>query len=221
MLQPNARTTKILKKSCFIAALFVSICIVFPACRNHTPAQEPDLCDSTLWREGDLVLRCGWGMESRAVTTNSQSAYSHTGILHYDSRTSNWQVVHAVPGEDKPEYVKAEPVALFFSHERARSGAWLRVDCSDSIARQAAAYAIEKVEQKVEFDNNYLLSDTTMLYCTELIWLSYCKAGIDISGGARQSVPTLFCKEGECIFPANIEQSKSTLFIKSLKTKSL
>lgn len=180
-----------------------------------------DLSDSSEWREGDVALRCGWGMESRAVVTNSRSAYSHTGILHFDSVSDHWQVIHAVPGEDNPEYIKAEPVEVFFSPERARLGGWLRIDCSDSIARLATAYALRKVQEKVLFDNNYLLADTTELYCTELLWLSYLSTGIDISDGARHSAPTLFCREGECIFPINIEESKTTLFIKPLKTKAL
>ena len=220
MLLRNARTTKSIRKSCLSAALFVLTGVVCIACSKKQQVVF-DLSDMSQWREGDVALRCGWGMESRAVVTNSQSSYSHTGILHYDSQSDHWQVIHAVPGEDNPEYIKAEPVEVFFCSQRARAGAWLRIDCNDSIARLATTYALRKVQEKVLFDNSYLLADTTELYCTELVWRSYLSTGIDISGGARQSVPTLFCREGECIFPMNIEESKTTLFIKPLKTKSL
>lgn len=215
MLLPNARTTKI-KKGCFIAAFFVLVCVVISACAAH-PSEPPiDLSDSAEWREGDIALRCGWGMESRAVTANGRSTYSHSGLLHHDSLSNIWLVVHAVPGEDEPEYLKAEPLSVFYSHERARSGAWLRVNCSDSIARLATRYALWKVEEKVVFDNAYLLEDTTMLYCTELVWRSYRTADIDVSGGYRHDAPRIFCTEGECIFPSDLEKSETTLYVKSL-----
>ena len=212
-----------------IAALFVPIRIVLilvssvllSACSGKQTSVAIDLSDSTQWREGDIALRCGWGMESRAVTAKGQSTYSHAGMLHYDSTNGIWQVLHAVPGEDEPEYLKAEPLSVFYCHERARSGAWLRVDCSDSIARQATQYALWKIEQHVLFDNDYLLEDTTMLYCTELVWQSYRTVGIDVSGGNRHDVTRFFCTEGECIFPSDLEKSNTTLYVKPLKNKTL
>lgn len=212
-----------------IAALFVPIRIVLilissvllSACSGKQTSVAIDLSDSTQWREGDIALRCGWGMESRAVTAKGQSTYSHAGMLHYDSTNGIWQVLHAVPGEDEPEYLKAEPLSVFYCHERARAGAWLRVDCSDSIARQATQYALWKIEQHVLFDNDYLLEDTTMLYCTELVWRGYQTAGIDVSGGNRHDVTRFFCTEGECIFPSDLEKSNTTLYVKPLKNKTL
>lgn len=218
MLLRNARTTKI-KKGCFIAAFFVIVCVVIQACAAH-PSESPiDLSDSTEWREGDIALRCGWGMESRAVTANGRSTYSHSGLFHHDSLSNIWLVIHAVPGEDEPEYVKAEPLSVFYSHERAKAGAWLRVNCSDSLARQATKYALWKVAEKVVFDNDYLLEDTTELYCTELVWRSYQTVGIDVSDGNRHDVTRFFCTEGECIFPSDLEKSKTTLYVKPLENK--
>lgn len=220
MLLRNARTTKS-KKGCLIAAFLVLLCFVTGACSSHRPVTTIDLSDSTKWREGDISLRCGWGMESRAVTARGQSTYSHAGLLHHDSGSNCWQVIHAVPGEDDPEYVKAEAVAVFYGPDRARTGAWLRIDCDDSTAYRATQYALWKAEQKVLFDNDYLLEDTTMLYCTELVWRSYQTAGIDISDGNRHDVSRFFCTEGECIFPDDIERSNSTIFVQPLKSKEL
>lgn len=217
MLLRNVPATKKCSKSRFVAALIVCVC--FAACSK--PVTELDLSDQAEWREGDLVFRCGWGAESRMVTTRSQSSYSHVGLLHYDADKAEWQVIHAVPGEDEPEYVKAEPVSVFFSRERARSGAWARIDCPDSIASKATQYALGKVAAGVTFDNDYLLQDSTRLYCTELVWRAYSAQNIDVSFNNRHSVPSIFSKEGEGIFPIDIEQSTTTLFIHPLKTKSL
>jgi Orthopoxvirus protein of unknown function (DUF830). len=217
MLQRNVQVIKFTIKSRFVAALIVGICML--GCGRRAPVEM--LVESEGWRDGDLVLRGGESMESWAVMRQSRSIYSHIGMLHYDSLAGEWHVVHAVPGEDEPEYLKTEAVTQFFRPDRAQCGAWIRVNCSDSIARQAVKYALRKVEQRVIFDEQYLLQDTTRLYCTELIWCSYLAQGIDVSSGRRTSVPVLCSKEGECIFPSDIEQSGTTLFVKPFKLKSL
>ena len=175
------------------------------------------------FREGDLVLRCGYGAESKVVTEASQSIYSHLGILHYDSPTAQWQVIHAVPGEaerGEPEWLKAESISEFYATDRAIRGAWMRVNCSDSISASAARYALQKVKEKVEFDNDYLLSDTTQIYCTELVWQAYLHQGIDLSEGHRHEVPSIFSKDGACIFPCDIEKSSKIIYVKPFKTKT-
>lgn len=217
MPQRNAQVTNNLKKSRFVAALFVGICIGFSLCNCSPQRSSVVLTSQDEWREGDLVLRCGYGMESKVVAGRGGSAYSHVGILHYDSLSSEWQVVHAVPGESEQEYLKTEPVSHFFNRERASKGAWLRVNCSDSVASEAARYALNKAAERVQFDNDYLLQDSTRIYCTELVWLAYGHQGVDVSGGRRHAVPAVFCKEGEGIFPSDIEKSETTLFVKPLK----
>jgi hypothetical protein len=174
------------------------------------------------FREGDFVLRCGYGAESRVVTAASHSIYSHIGMLHYDKASAAWMVVHAVPGEaavGEKEVLKVEPLSEFYAYERAVKGAWGRVDCPDSVAAAAATYALSKVEQHVEFDNDYMLCDTTSLYCTELVWQAYLHQGIDLSDGKRHEVPTVVCKEGTCLFPCDIETCSQIIFIKPFKTK--
>jgi len=215
MLPRSAQVINYYNKSRFNAALIVCIAVLAAGCRISE--RQSDVPYSGEWRNGDIVFRCGWGAESKFVTAASHSAYSHVGILFYNEETKEWYVAHAVPTEDEPEWVKTEPVSIFFSSERARSGAWMRVNCSDSIAEKAAAYAKTKCTGNVLFDNEYLLNDTTQLYCTELVWRSYLQAGLDISGGRRHSVPGIFSKERECIFPNDIEQSETTLFVKHFK----
>lgn len=208
----SAQVINHFNKSRFVAALIVGIALVMSACRSHPERVKVSGQDE--WREGDVVLRCGSGLESRVVTQSSHSAYSHVGLLHYDSLCKEWQVVHAVPGEDEPEYVKTEPLSVFYSPFRARNGAWMRVDCSDSVARKAVQYALKKAEQHILFDNDYLLADSTFLYCTELVWRAFMAQGLDVTNGRRHPLPTMFSKEGEAIFPSDIEQSETTLFVK-------
>ena len=183
-----------------------------------------DVTDTEEFRDGDLVLRCGCGAESKVVTQRSNSSFSHIGILQYDSIADRWMVIHAVPGESEagePEYLKRETVEEFYSPLRAEKGAWMRINCSDDVALRAAQYCRTKADEHVLFDYDYLLEDSTEIYCCELVWRAYLREGIDISSGGRYVVPTIICKEGECIFPCNIENGKNTLFVKHFNTKQL
>ena len=196
------------------------IALVLCGCAEHHEVVV--LTGQEAFREGDLVLRCGSGAESRVVTEASSSIYSHIGILHYDTLTAQWKVVHAVPGEaekGQSEWLKEESISDFYAADRAIRGAWMRVDCSDSMAAEATRYALRKVEERVEFDNDYLLSDTLQIYCTELVWQAYLHQGIDLSEGHRHKVPSLFSKDGECIFPCDIENSSKIIYVKPFKTQ--
>ncbi len=200
----------------YICALLMLI----SACNKAKHAQEFDLDEP--FRDGDLVLRCGWGAESRLVTHFSRAMYSHIGILLFDSLKNTWMVVHAVPGEaphGEPEYLKYEPATEFFSPLRAQCGAWMRIDCSDEQAARAAKYCLAKQREKTVFDHDYLLQDSTQLYCCELVWLAYRHEGMDISSGNRHAVPSFCSTEYEGIFPSDIENGNKKLFINSLKFK--
>ena len=164
--------------------LTVVACIAlasWSSCQRERARLEPVSIDTTAVREGDLVFRCGYGMESRVVTTMSNGIYSHVGLLHHDS-ILGWMVVHVVPGEHTKEEgvdrVKCEPIDSFFAIDRASTGCAYQVDCSDSIAAEASAYALRKVAEGVEFDHDYDTADSTRLYCTELIWRAYLSAGL-------------------------------------------
>ncbi len=153
------------------------------SCHQEKSIGERVSIDTTAVREGDLVFRCGYGMESKLVTSLSRGIYSHVGILHHDS-LAGWMVLHAVPGEHTKEEgidrVKCEPVDSFFSIERASIGCSYRIDCPDSIACAATSFALRKFREGVEFDHDYDTADTTRLYCTELVWLCYLSAGLNL-----------------------------------------
>lgn len=205
-----------------VAILLAFVAALSASCRKpQTRVAEPEDAD---FRDGDLVLRCGCGAESRAVTYGGRSTYSHIGILIRDDSLNTWMVVHAVPGEaakGEPEYIKYETLEAFYSPDRACKGAWMRMLCSDSTAARAAAYCLGKHRDSVLFDNSYLLSDTSELYCCELVWRAFLRQGMDISSGNRHTIPTIFCSEGEGIFPSDIEKSDKTDFVKPFNFKQL
>ena len=124
-------------------------------------------------REGDVVFRRGGGMTSQAVLLADKNGYySHCGIV-IDSAGCKL-IVHAVPGEPDyegdPDRVKADRPATFFSSVYANAGEVCRAD-NDSTARRAARRAWEIYRRRVLFDHDYNSTDTTLLYCTELVHL--------------------------------------------------
>lgn len=137
--------------------------------------------DTTLLREGDLLLRMGEGWQSRMVAHLSGEEYSHIALAHHGPK--GWMAVHAVPDEIEPgeqhEYLKAEPLSQYYATHRAVGGAIARIDCSEAYANRAVQYALDKVQRRFEFDHQYSLSDSTQYYCTELVYRAYLSQGID------------------------------------------
>lgn len=177
------------------------------------------VADTTGLRDGDLLFRLGTGPESRLVTTASQGVYSHVGIVIKVG--GRWMAVHAVPGEKEdrngPDTLKCEPIADFFHPDRAVAGAVARIACLDSIAHEAARYALEKVRARVLFDHHYRMTDTTELYCTELVYLAYLHQGIDLTG-RRESI-ALFPVSGEWyIFPSDLQNGPVVDYLREFRT---
>ena len=159
-------------------------------------------------REGDLAFRCGAGVFSRAVTTvEEEGVYSHVGILLKDDEGA-WAVVHAVPGETEFrgdfDRVKKERLGVFFSPERARRGCLVHTGLADSLkVENLRRTALGMARDSVRFDGDYDLSDSTRLYCTELVWRLYRREGVDLSEGRRKAVNALHI-HGECLLPEHL-----------------
>mgnify|MGYP000979477423 CR=1 FL=1 len=163
-----------------------------------------------LLREGDLAFRCGRSMASNTVlAADAGGEYSHVGIVVKQNDT--FKIIHAVPDEHDNEYdvdrVKMDDIQTFFSPEKSIYGAIMRVNDS-TIATTAAHRALQIIEQGTLFDHNYDLSDSSKMYCTELIYFVYKEAGIDLTEGRRSNVK-LPVVSGTYIFPSDIQKNSS------------
>ena len=186
--------------------LLVSVQLLFFSCSQKKDGMCSVQFDTCGLRNGDLVFRNGHGYESRVVTNLSSGDFSHMGIVYHDGR--QWCVIHAVPGEageDGMDYLKCEPIAEFFRPDRAKAGARVCVACSDSIANAATFHALQLVNRKVLFDDDYDMEDTTSLYCTELVRLVYLDCGVDLCDDRWHRIP--FHTNGPVIFPEDIWNS--------------
>ena len=161
-----------------------------------------------LLRNGDLALRCGTSLESRFVA-GENGPYSHIGIVvEIDGQ---WFVAHAVPGENKPgepEYLKLDPIHVFYGQDRAKLGCIMRVSEDSAICHKATDYARWAVGEKKVFDNQYDLEDTTRLYCTEMVQQAYLHAGINLAEERRTKVAAALMP-GTYVFPGDITANES------------
>lgn len=156
-------------------------------------------------REGDVVFRRGGGFTSHAVIiADNGGIYSHVGIVADSAGVL--MVVHAVPGE--PDFdgdedrVKMDRPADFFDCMRADCGAVYRP--TDSIAaRQAARQALASYRRRTLFDHDYDDSDTTAMYCTELVVHAYSKSCCPLQGLGRHHLH-LVGFEADCVLPSDI-----------------
>ena len=192
---------------CLCGMTFFSQCRPDSASSSEVSSISLSL-DSLLFREGDLLFRCGIGGESRLVTSISRSSYSHVGILRRG--LWGWEVVHAVPGEALPgeeDFLKSESLDLFLAPGRARMALHAQVACPDSVAIHAACYAYDKVLRHCTFDHDYRLNDSTQYYCTELIYRSYLAQGVDLVEDRRHSLP-IPTHDNKYVFPSDILESK-------------
>lgn len=139
--------------------------------------------DECLFRDGDLVFRQGRGIFSGMFASMGKvpSRYSHVGMIAV--RGARLVVIHADASELTGRgFVREEPVETFLNDAHAESAALYRVsgreeDGPARAARIAAGFA----EARVPFDSDFDLSTEDALYCTEMVWVAYDRAGVRIS----------------------------------------
>lgn len=163
-----------------------------------------------MWQDGDIVFRRGGGVVSRVVLiADSEGVYSHIGIVVKEG--NKWQIVHAVPGEPDfkgdPDRVKMEDISCFFDPEKASRGAVMRVKGDSVVRKHAADRAKRLFRVHTLFDHSYDHSDSTQMYCTELVDFVYQNEGIDLTEGriSHINVPGI---SGDYLLPSDIQQSK-------------
>lgn len=163
--------------------------------------------DGVELHEGDIVFRRGNGLTSRAVlAADRHGLYSHVGIV-VDS-CGVMMVVHAVPGEPDydgdPDRVKMEPPEKFFISLNADIGEVKRLR-GDTVAPSVAARkAVEIYRRGTLFDHDYDDTDTTRMYCCELVMHAYACAGVALVGTSRHDFRLPGLGIIRCVLPSDI-----------------
>ncbi len=182
----------------------VAVIMLFVSCeRSGFKTIFPEGCSL---QAGDLVFRRGNGLTSRAVLmADKRGGYSHVGIV-VDS-CGTMMIVHAVPGEPDfdgdPDRVKMETPEKFFLSLNAKTGEVKRLKGDSATAAEAARYAVDIYKRGVLFDHDYDDTDTTKMYCCELIEHVYKKAGLSVAGRERHDI-LLPGMRLHCILPSDL-----------------
>ncbi|MBX9899948.1 MAG: hypothetical protein K2Y28_04105 [Burkholderiaceae bacterium] len=118
-------------------------------------------------------------MMSRIVLSQGEaSRFSHVGIMLV-MKTGVF-VVHAVPSEGGSSGgVLMEPLSVFASLDSASEIGFYRLkDVREATRSKIRAYALRQLGKP--FDDSFLLSDESKLYCTELVIRAFESGGVNI-----------------------------------------
>jgi len=189
-----------------LLVLLLPLCML--ACSDTDRMQGGTILpDDVELKAGDVVFRRGAGFTSQAVLfADRGGAYSHTGIV-VDS-AGVLMIVHAVPGE--PDFegdedrVKMERPEDFFHPMKALEGAVYR-HADSCVARQAAMQALKIYRRHPLFDHDYDDTDTTQLYCTELVVYAYSHTDQPLKDVGHQHLH-LVGFESDCILPSDVQK---------------
>jgi len=131
---------------------------------------------------GDLIFRRTAGLLGNIVLASDRASdFSHVGIIV--SVHPEVSVVHAEPGSTQRERggVERVPLAAFLTSPEVTGVAIYRLRPNNTDAsRRAVLWALDHARRHTPFDGGLSLSDTTAVYCTELVWRAYQKAGVTL-----------------------------------------
>lgn len=192
-----------------LTAAAAAALLLMAACGGDGNRTRSIMPDGICLKAGDVVLRRGSGLTSRAVLMADRSrGYSHVGIV-VDS-AGVMMVVHAVPGEPDydgdPDRVKMETPQKFYSAVNAETGGVMR--CADStIAAQAADIAMQVYRRNTMFDHDYDDNDTTKMYCCQLVEHAYSRAGMPLVAAPRHSFSLPGMQIDSVMLPSDFSES--------------
>lgn len=136
------------------------------------------------WREGDLIFQTSRSGQSTAIAAATLSAYTHMGILA--KRGDGWVVIEANgPVKETParEWIRRGRFARYavFRHPG------LTAQQTRTILTSARVLKGRPYDLFFSFRNR-------AIYCSELAWLAYRKAGVPV--GQVQTVGSLYIGNG-------------------------
>jgi hypothetical protein len=154
---------------------------------------------------GDLIFRRGSSFESLMVLSLDRgSQYSHVGVVLVEDDTV-W-VVHTEPGkrDSDDEVVRKEPLALFLAPDRATQYALYRLFDTILLSKTTLTHWLDSIyDSSIPFDYGFDDTDSMRLYCSELVWKGYQRAGISLLLEKNSSI-VLFGMKLSVILPSSL-----------------
>ena len=137
-----------------------------------------------LLQSGDIIFTRGISMKSFVVLLLNRSTdrYSHCGVIFREK--DKYFIIHSTPTpiDKKNGRIVREPLDDFFSFNNITLTSIYRVDNGHKKYIDSSLCIIKHfLQDKIAFDDDFQLTNQK-LYCTELIWLAYKNAGLDLTG---------------------------------------
>ncbi len=158
-------------------------------------------------RSGDIIVAGGVSLQSRLVRQlTDNSRYSHVGMI--EATPAGLFVIHAAPKGEGDGGVGGKvgriPLDLFLTERGYVTIKVMRLSAeraaADQVAKDACAYAVRCAQQDIPFDAKFDLEEQERMYCSELIYLAYQRAGYDWPDTLVADVSTLIV-DGPLITP--------------------
>ncbi|MEO0899616.1 MAG: YiiX/YebB-like N1pC/P60 family cysteine hydrolase [Bacteroidota bacterium] len=160
---------KKIKHKGFLGALSGLLVLWLVVQINHEKL-SPDQIQSEQIQNYDLILVRGISWQSQILRLNKifGESYSHVGILVKED--SGVYVLHATPDGQPHNGIRFDSLEKFLNLSVVTSIAMLRLNGSslnstETIAKRVAWYR----EQSIPFDYKFNTSDSSELYCSELV----------------------------------------------------
>lgn len=175
-----------MKKHIVIAAIATAVGLSAVLCTALLPISEtnPLAYDASVFRTGDILFVRGTSWRSYVVVLldKGNSDFSHVGLIRVEKGVP--YVIHATPNPSEgPESgsVISEALNEFLASKRITQAALYRLrGDSGGVAEAATIIAEGYAARATPFDHEFSLSSAEKLYCTELIWLAYKRAGLNV-----------------------------------------
>ncbi len=155
--------------------------------------------DYNILKNGDLIFKKCTYIDSEAVNLLDKNGdYSHVGII-----IKNDKKILVIDSEPEKGVI-IESIKNFLND--AYSFSIFRLKVNRKIPYSAVKFA--KKFLNLPFDNNFDLKTDNKLYCTELVWKSFLKAGFNLTGGKFNHFNFIFFKNKSYILPSLLLSSK-------------
>jgi len=207
----KSQSQLILIRTIKILALFLFCLVIFHSPATASKPPEPFAFSSllerpSLFQTGDLIFRKGIGPGSRFVDmVDEGSQFSHVGLIQKDADSIT--VIHAMPETaDGAGWVRRQPLADFLADSTEIAVYRLQPE-----ARQYVKTAVQEMTPWIDtipFDKAFSLDSADSLYCTELIWLAFERAGLDLVDGEFDELDMPLAFEGLFLLPSRLANSR-------------
>ncbi|MEM8696461.1 MAG: YiiX/YebB-like N1pC/P60 family cysteine hydrolase [Pseudomonadota bacterium] len=191
-----------------IAAMLTALATVPASSLDRVQRIETAHIDTGRLQSGDLVFRAGRGWEADAVRTASFARFSHVGLIERTDGDAIF-VIHAAPPEDGGHgIVERVPLAAFNDPGLASDIVFYRPSGMNDADRAATVAAARGFAARgIPFDAAFDLTDSSALYCTELVLDAFAAAGATIRLAAPDRERAAIVRD--IVFPADLLRSAS------------